>query len=114
MIFIVLPCGLTGSDRGQGIKISTGVPGANRAAKSKEAGSTPTTFTGRLLKVNFLPTTDGSEANRLRQKPWLRITAGGATNLCWHSSAVNDLPNAGSTPSSGNRFSVTGTPVTRS
>ena len=69
MIVMVLPRRLVSSVSGQGMKISTGVPGANSAAKSKDAGSTPATVTARLLNINLLPTTEGSEANRRCQKP---------------------------------------------
>ena len=68
MIFIVFPVGFVLSFSGQGTKISTGVPGAKTLPKSKDAGSTPTTVTGRLFSVSFRPTTLGSEANRRRQK----------------------------------------------
>ena len=49
MIFIVFPVGLVLSFSGQGTKISTGMPGAKTLAKSKDAGSTPTTVAGWLF-----------------------------------------------------------------
>jgi len=69
MIVIALPRRFVSSVSGQGMKISTGFPGANSAAKSKDAGNTPATVTARLLNINLLPTTAGSEAKRRCQKP---------------------------------------------
>jgi hypothetical protein len=111
---IVFPVGLVLSVSGQGIKMSIAVFGAKMLAKSNEAGSTPTTVTGLLSRINFRPTMFGSEANRLRQKLWLNNMAGGAEYLPWHSSLVNDLPIAGSTPSVAKKLSVTGTLLRRS
>src|SRR3954452_1143279 len=114
MTFIVFPCGFVLSATGQGIKISIGVPGAKTLAKSNDAGSTPTTVTGRLFNISLRPTTLGSEANRDRQNLWLNRVAVGAEYVPWHSSVVNDLPIAGCTPSNAKRFPVTGTLVRRS
>ena len=114
MTFIVFPMGFVLSVSGQGTKISIRVPGANTLPKSKDAGSTPTTVTGRLFKVSFRPNTLGSEAKRHRQKLYVKSMAGGAEYFPWHSSVVNDLPIAGCTPSNEKKFPVTGTLVRRS
>jgi hypothetical protein len=78
------------------------LPGAKTEAKSKDAGNTPTTVTGASLIVSFRPTIAGSEANVRCQRAWLRRTAFGPLNR--HSSALNDRPSQGLTPSTEKKF----------
>ena len=74
---IVSPHRLVSSLSGKGATKSIRVPGAKTVAKSKEAGSTPTTVPGASFRVRLRPMTLGSEPNRRTQNPWVKRIAAG-------------------------------------
>ena len=108
----VLPQRFVSVVSGNGSYMSTFVPGAKIVPKSNDAGSTPTMVTGPPSNFSTLPTMFGSAANFRLQRPSLSIAARGPFQT--HSSALNCRPTCGSTPSSGKKFCVTGTLVSRS
>ena len=111
MIASVLPCRSSSSVSGNGMKRSMRVPGAKTEPKSNEGGSTPTTVGGVSLSMMLLPTIAGSDANSLRQSALLSITT--FVGFAALSSAVNERPSTGCTPSMEKKFCVTGTLLRR-